>query len=79
MINCLCIVYSELAKAASSQLQERLNRAVEERDTSLSQTQTLSDKLTRARGQMEEMNNDAIRAHNQIQTLEEQLDDVTRR
>ena len=75
----MCILCSELAKAASSQLQERLNRAVEERDTALSQTQTLSDKLTKARGQMEEMNNDAIRAHNQIQTLEEQLDDVTRR
>ena len=75
----LYLVYSDLAEATCRELRERLDRANEERDSALQQAQNLSDRLSRKETQVEELRDNAVKAHNQIQTLEEQLEDVTRR
>ncbi len=72
-------MYSELANATSSELRERLNRATEELDSALLQAQILSDKYNKKENQVEELQETIIGAQNQIQTLEEQLEEVSLR
>ncbi len=72
-------MYSELANATSSELRERLNRATEELDSALLQAQILSDKYNKKDNQVEELQETIIGAQNQIQTLEEQLEEVSLR
>ena len=70
---------SELAKAGSLELQQRIQDATSDRESTLEQAQKMADQLEGAEREKGDLQEALVAAQNQVEELQDQLDELSRR
>ena len=71
--------HSELTKAGNIESQQRIQDAASDRESALEQAQEMADKLERAEKERGELQEALVSAQNQVDDLQYQLDELSKR